>query len=742
MISWALKRNGESVRNPPGPGMLSTLDTRLVAYYTYMQFPPTDLSLPDDTLLEQPDTPAPIFAVRALKTALFGTPAPKADRTAEKGKGKSSQLASTTTLDLKSPTKPAGILLTPGTGTSRRKRVSFNQDVKEGDPENPSASGIPDEFPGKFPSPWVGKTGEDKNSRPKTRLTEAMENARNKGGLPKDAEPDEWEEYEDDDYEPDPDVTVDLNEPHSRSGKYWKSYFETYHEDAKMEMEKLVKYKQLAKSYAQKKDAEAVDLNQKLKEEQEKVKRMEQNVTELARQVTSSAKRTTRSGHDSKLIDELAKQTALTLQYKAQVQELEEAVREGNLADDEINLIDLKTSPRTHKTLLETQRELRRARSQVRELGRLKDERNRLKSEAKFAEQRANKLAEENKKLVAEFTHQAQSTATKDLEKQLDEAKAEGRRKDLELEKLKMDYETLKTNAKSRYREAEVVVKRRDETIAKLKEEIESLRKSQRGTRVPTTTTTTTTTSKLLDLPSYGEKPSQAPRAPEIPGDNTTLLVQKQLDKLRQDSIEKGLISPLPSAEPVRGKHQVAHRRSATYGALGAAYSGQYDCNAQPKIAMKPLSGGNDLVYPQEAKRHSSGHNGPVDVPDSLGKLSRLSARINASSSTLTSRSTSDNLRLKSSDPPAPSRPRPVSLPMSLQDETPKADLVQHNFARLGAHGGDVNSSAMWNINASKTTLPENRRAAAIARLERKRAERMKDQPSDRNKENQRPGMV
>ncbi len=700
-----------------------------------MQFAPTDLNLPDDTLLEQPDTPAPVFAVRALKTALFGTPAPKEDRTTEKGKGKSSQLASTATLDLKSPTKPTGILLTPGTGTSRRKRVSFNQDVKEGDLANPSASGIPDEFPGKFPSPWVGKTDEDKNSRPKTRLTEAMENARNnKGGLLKDVEPDEWEEYEDDDYEPDPDVTVDLNEPHSRSGKYWKSYFETYHEDAKMEMEKLVKYKQLAKSFAQKKDAEAVDLNQKLKEEQEKVKRMEQKVSELARQVTSSAKRTTTSGHDSKLVDELAKQTALTLQYKAQVQELEDAVREGNLADDETNLLNLKTSPRTHKTLLETQKELRRARSQVRELGRLKDERNRLKSEAKFAEQRANKLAEENKKLVAELTHQAQTTTTKDLEKQLDEAKAEARRKDHELEKLKMDYETLKTNAKSRYREAEVVVKRKDETIAKLKEEIESLRKSQRSTRVPTTTTTT---SKLVDLPSYGEKPSQAPRAPEIPGDNTTLLVQKQLDKLRQDSIERGLISPSPSAEPVRGTRQVAHRRSATYGALG-----QYDGKAQPEIAVKPLSGGNDLANPQGAKRLSSSRNGPLDVPDSLGKLSRLSARINASSSSLTSRSTSDNLRLKTSDSSAASRPRPVSLPLSLQDETPKADLVQHNFARLGAHGGDVNSSAMWNINASKTTLPENRRAAAIARLERKRAERMKDQLTDRNKENQRPGMA
>ncbi len=85
----------------------------------------------DDTQIEQPDTPAPVFAVRALKTALFGTPAPKETRPWDSGKGRESQLVETASSDPKSPNKPVGILLTPGTGTSRRKRVSFNQDVKE-----------------------------------------------------------------------------------------------------------------------------------------------------------------------------------------------------------------------------------------------------------------------------------------------------------------------------------------------------------------------------------------------------------------------------------------------------------------------------------------------------------------------------------------------------------------------------------------------------------------------------------
>ena len=37
------------------------------------------------------------------------------------------------------------------------------------------------------------------------------------------------------------DVTVDLNEPHSNSGLYWKSEFNRYHEEAQAEMDKLVR---------------------------------------------------------------------------------------------------------------------------------------------------------------------------------------------------------------------------------------------------------------------------------------------------------------------------------------------------------------------------------------------------------------------------------------------------------------------------------------------------------------------
>jgi hypothetical protein len=76
-----------------------------------------------------------------------------------------------------------------------------------------------------------------------------------------------------------------------------------------------------------------------------------------------------------------------------------------------------------------------------------------------------------------------------------------------------------------------------------------------------------------------------------------------------------------------------------------------------------------------------------------------------------------------------------------LENELPKADLVRDTFVPLGAPNADINTSVMWDMNASKTTLPDSRRAAAIARLERKRAERLKEQLMERNKENQRPSI-
>src|SRR5688572_26253027 len=78
--------------------------------------------IPDTTVADQPDTPAPVFAARAFKSVLFGAQGAPSNPKAP--------CPSTVALDVKdTPSKPPGILLTPGTGTTRRKRVSFGHDV-------------------------------------------------------------------------------------------------------------------------------------------------------------------------------------------------------------------------------------------------------------------------------------------------------------------------------------------------------------------------------------------------------------------------------------------------------------------------------------------------------------------------------------------------------------------------------------------------------------------------------------
>ena len=51
----------------------------------------------------------------------------------------------------------------------------------------------------------------------------------------------------------DEDVTVNLEDPHSESGKYWKSEFDNYRVRTNKEIKKLIHYRCIAKSYARKK---------------------------------------------------------------------------------------------------------------------------------------------------------------------------------------------------------------------------------------------------------------------------------------------------------------------------------------------------------------------------------------------------------------------------------------------------------------------------------------------------------
>lgn len=241
----------------------------------------------ESTFLDQPETPAHNFAVNAFKHALFGTPAPedpsnpskRTDRKAKIDAANSKPITLTTPPEdapITSPSKqPGGILMTPGTTSKGRKTVSFGSHVvdNEGKRGNTGKSGIPNDCPGKFPSPWTPGTelkldvGSDK--RPRTKLTEALLDARTttqpKSGQKAKAKDDS-------------DITIDLGAPRSESGKYWKEQYESYAERSEKEMKKIIAKQQLAKKFAMKKDSEVTELTTRFEQERKKFRQREREL--------------------------------------------------------------------------------------------------------------------------------------------------------------------------------------------------------------------------------------------------------------------------------------------------------------------------------------------------------------------------------------------------------------------------------------------------------------------------------
>lgn len=422
-----------------------------------------------------------MFAARALKNAIFGESDRQEDETRDQAGMDSDADAGRT------PTRPtpAGILLTPGTGTSRPKRVSFGNDVLEKGSKNAGTK-------------TGGRGGRD-STRRRTRLTELLESSRQKKAtlaekkqpIPEpekeDCEDDEWEEDDEDDASDDDDedccnhdITVDLNEPHSRSGKYWKSSFETYHSDAKTEMEKLLKYKQLAKSYAKMKDAEAIDLNEKLREEQEKVAEMEKRLGDMAAQI---ATKRLRGGEREtpELMRNLAKQTALAVQYRSQVRELESLLK--SIKDDGKQSRSSAAQSQVQRVLAQTQEELKQALADL-------DDR-----QKELVRVKAQLNKESNAGQRATQGHGDESAYVRDLLSQLRDAKAESRSKDAELTRLKKEFELFQQEVVTEKEESNRVLSKAMTKISELKRELRNAKtsKPEQSTRPRSFHATTTT---------------------------------------------------------------------------------------------------------------------------------------------------------------------------------------------------------------------------------------------------------
>lgn len=284
----------------------------------------TSLAINGDTITEAPQTPAPVFAMRAFKQVLFGTPQPST--TAEVPLLKSlPPIQDLPALDTVQPTRlpkdgalstspiskqrhilqpseaqkqnelasnrPQGILMTPGTINGPRKQVKFGQQVVDNEGKNNkySKSGLPNDFPGKFPSPWTPKTTSP--ARPRIGAAAAGSQAVTNAVVENNVES-RFREILDVTRPASPanvtlasaaellvkpprskddgDVTMDLALPRSAAGRYWKNQYEQFSTNSVVETKRIIAKHKLAKDYARMKDAEAQELRTQLEYEREK----------------------------------------------------------------------------------------------------------------------------------------------------------------------------------------------------------------------------------------------------------------------------------------------------------------------------------------------------------------------------------------------------------------------------------------------------------------------------------------
>jgi len=323
-------------------------------------------------LEEPPETPAHLFAVKAFRSAIFGTPARGKDEAVDKLKVQEDEKAgshgdvkadnkpsavnlSTSQSHRKLPVRPIldvlpspakGILLTPGTGATRRKTVSFGtladlaEEVVRIEGEQAEVATIAGNTSTINSSRGLQKTRRREASLRRT-LFEVRGNPEPKvapdqgpSTLPVEPQPTAaGQSVEEKDAEDNGDVTTDLKHPLSRSGQHWMNEYQRDHAKSKREMRELIKYSQTAKSYARKRDAEALELAEKLRKAELRVAEMETHVSGLASRL---AKKGDHDGgppsNQAELLNELATQTARALRYKEKAEKCKLAVQEHGAA--------------------------------------------------------------------------------------------------------------------------------------------------------------------------------------------------------------------------------------------------------------------------------------------------------------------------------------------------------------------------------------------------------------------------
>jgi len=693
-----------------------------------------------------------------LKSAIFGTPAPVSDDTVFEVEDEENipnrDMAASRPGNI-SPTKPPGILLTPGTATSRRKTVSFGNEVVD----------KPDE--GRCTTQPSRRRASSRASR-KTSLTQQLEDVREakasktaanksieskppvnvetsgpKATVEKvQSEPSKAKKTEKSNQEllqemvsgpaSNSDMTLDLNEPRSQSGRYWKSQFQSYHDEAKAELQNLLKYKQLAKMYAKSRDSEATNLHEKLRDEQRKVAKMEDKISQLSAQIATAGF----EGIDDEspeLIKELARQTAMALQYKSQVEEFRAALEDGSPEKRNSQEGKILTSPRTEQTILETNRELKKAREQLREMSSLRNELDSVRHSLSTAEKTIRKLQDENTKLTQELLHAdlRLEKHVENSEKRRQSAEEHRQRKEEALKTLQKDYDTIKAAAKKQRREAEHLLKQKHDQAAKMKKEIASLR--------------------LEGSPAQDFHQALEQKTKEH--EKIVADLQAEINNLKaknrgREENQVPKTNSMPPPEKVRGTNEASQARESQIPVSTPAISKPLKTVASVRQLRSNTPAGSPLQRSRSSHSalseivnqanvdtvpptRTSGPVGYTPVTKRFSDMSLAEPDNDFQSQQPTPQLPSREIHQKNCRPsPMPSMfnipsspPKPAMMRPRVSDELPRK---RSSNDLLGRRQQSVNSSQMTGSEGSRVrgNLPPERAAAARARLEQKLAEK------------------
>lgn len=494
----------------------------------------------------------------------------------------------------------------------------------------------------------------------------------------------EWEEDDDEDVSAQ-DITLDLADPHSASGKYWKQEFNKYRDDAKQEMDKMLKYKNLAKSYAKLKDAEAVELAEKLRLEQKKVIDMEKKISESASSIVTQHRTPVSSKTMTETVSKLTKQTALAVQYRQKVQDLEAQLEEHvqNQAETHASEAASASTSSTQQTILELRDELRIAQRQARENESLRKEVSDLNAKLKTIRQESR----------ATGTPATDTGRARELRTQLRELREESRKKDDELRKLRREYSTLQQQSETHAQEVKILLDRSQSKYAELKKEMAALKAS---------------------------KNVQSTRAQSwhVPPQTTEPAVASDDDALGYLETQKTEMTASQKQESLRDKY----RKEAGPASDNSEGPPQNVMTDSFEVASLEPSKNRIAVRRSLRNKRNLTTNGVAlsEASRDPGAESILEPRV-----------------------PGLERLAPKTKDALSRDRTSEGevDLLKAQFAKLGGPeivaGG--NSTLLGNGTA-RASLPPERRAAALARIEKKRLERQK--VKDRigyDKENVRP---